>query len=97
MLRYGYGHQDSKRPQRDCRARQGYGPTIDTPRNAPHFSRKLTPAAAQGFIPLTEREAALVRMLALGHSFDAIVERFGCDPAEVLQSLRDVAGRAARR
>lgn len=94
MHRYGHGHQDSARRQLVCRVRRGNGSTIESRRHLSRANRRAdTPTV--GFIPLDQDEAALVRMLALGHSFDAIVERVGREPADVLEALRNLAGRVA--
>lgn len=95
MLRYGYGHQDSTHRRYSCRVRPGNGPTIDSARHA--NARRRASVAPAGFIPLSEEEAALVRMLALGHSLDAIVERVGGEPVAVVNALRELAARVAIR
>jgi DNA-binding NarL/FixJ family response regulator len=94
MFRYGYGHQDYTRRQRSRCARQGNGPAIDSPR---HSSRPLRggQTRTRAFIPLTEQEAAVVRLLALGHTFETIVERFQCEPAEVERLLSSLAERVS--
>ena len=95
MLRYGYGQQDSTRRQLSCRVRPGNGPKIESARHA-HTRRRATIATA-GFIPLSEQEAALVRMLALGHSLEAIVDRVGSEPAAIVEALRELAARVTTR
>lgn len=69
-------------------------PTINSDIRQQHITSEAQLAPA--FIPLTEDEARIVRLLALGHPLEQMSQLTQCELNELIARLQKLARRAAR-